>query len=278
MCDMGTGNGAEPESSGSLRTFGAVLHALREHHGLSRDDLGELVSFSKHTVASIELGRRMPDPDFVEAAEQTLGNTGALRKAAEHLAREPGLASWFRRWARMEKLAINLCTYECRMIPGLLQTEAYVRALAADQLPPLTDPEIEEMWSARTERQRLLHERLSTTSSFILEEHLFLRRTGGVDVTRKLIDHILVLSELRNVEIQVMPLAQGSHAGLQGPLQLLETPENKWFAYVEGQESGQLITQSRVVSVLQSRYARMRSQALTIRDSASLLQRMRGDL
>jgi hypothetical protein len=99
-----------------------------------------------------------------------------------------------------------------------------------------------------------------------------------VDVTRKLIDHILVLSELRNVEIQVMPLVQESHAGLQGPLQLLETPENKWFAYVEGQESGQLITQPKVVSVLQSRYARMRSQALTPEDSRSLLQRMRGDL
>ncbi|MFI2199855.1 helix-turn-helix domain-containing protein [Streptomyces sp. NPDC020192] len=278
MCCMGTGTGGEPESSGSLRTFGAVSQALREYHGLSREELGELVGYSKHTIASIELGRRMPDPDFIEPAEAALGNTGALRRAAEHLEREPGLASWFRRWARWEKLAINLCTYECRMIPGLLQTEAYVRALAADQLPPLSDPEIEEMWSARTERQRLLHERPNSAFNFILEEHLFLRRTGGVEVTRRLIDHILEIGELRNVELQVMPLVQESHAGLQGPIHLLETPENKWFAYLEGQESGQLITQPKVVSVLQARYARMRSQALTIRDSASLLQRMRGDL
>ncbi|MGW1724483.1 helix-turn-helix domain-containing protein [Streptomyces sp. NPDC002306] len=272
------GSAGEPESSDSLRTFGAVVQALREHAGYSREEFAELVRFSKHTVASVELGRRMPDPAFTERSEEVLGNTGALRRAAAHLARQPGLAAWFRQWARMEAVAITLYTYECRMIPGLLQTEAYVRALAAEQLPPLGDAQIEERWTARTERQRLLTERPNTTFSFILEEHLFLRRTGGRAVTRQLVDHVLGCAELRNVEIQVMPLVQESHAGLQGPIRLLETPENQWFAYNEGQESGQLITDRKVVSVLQARYARMRSQALTIQDSLSLLRRMRGDL
>ncbi|WP_309093501.1 helix-turn-helix transcriptional regulator, partial [Streptomyces sp.] len=58
---VGTGTGGEPESSDSLRTFGAVVQGLREHAGLSREEFGELVRFSKHTVASVELGRRMPD-------------------------------------------------------------------------------------------------------------------------------------------------------------------------------------------------------------------------
>jgi hypothetical protein len=164
------------------------------------------------------------------------------------------------------------------MLPGLLQTKTYAEALSAAQLPPLDDAEIEERWAARAERQKLLRERANTAFSFILEEHLFLRRTGGTGVTRGLIDHILQVSELRNVEIQVMPLVQESHSGLQGPICLLETPENRWYAYNEGQESGQLISDPKVVSVLQRRYARMRSQALTIQDSVSLLQRMRGDL
>lgn len=69
-------NATEPESSDSLRTFGAVVQALREHAGLSRGDFAPLVGYSKHTVASIELGRRMPDDDFVERAEAALGNTG----------------------------------------------------------------------------------------------------------------------------------------------------------------------------------------------------------
>ncbi|NEB02469.1 helix-turn-helix transcriptional regulator [Streptomyces sp. SID13726] len=261
-----------------MRTFGAVLQALREHAALSREEFGDRVRFSKHTVASVELGRRMPDLVFVERAEEVLGNTGVLRKAFPKLARQPGLAAWFRRWAQLEEIAITLYTYECRMIPGLLQTEAYAGALAADQLPPLADAQIEERWAARAERQQMLRDRPNTAFSFILEEHLLLRRTGGVEVTGGLIDHVLEISKLRNVEIQIMPLVQESHAGLQGPIRLLETPENKWFAYNEGQESGQLITDPKVVSVLQSRYARMRSQALSMKDSLSLLKQMQGDL
>ncbi|MFI8187678.1 Scr1 family TA system antitoxin-like transcriptional regulator [Streptomyces sp. NPDC085946] len=278
MVDGVTGTGGEPESSDSLRTFGAVVQGLREHAGLSREEFGELVRFSKHTVASVELGRRMPDPIFVERAEEALGVTGALRKAAGRLERQPGLAAWFRHWARLEALAITLCTYECRLVPGLLQTEAYARQLFVDELPPLDDEQIEAQWAARAERQRLLQERTNTAFSFILEEHLFQRRTGGTDATRELIDHVLEIAELRNVEIQVMPLVRESHAGLHGPLQLLETPENQWFAYIEGQQSGQLITDRKVVSVLQRRYARMRAQALSLDDSVSLLRRMRGDL
>lgn len=270
--------GGEPESSDSLRTFGAVVQALREHAGLSRDDFGERVGLSKHTVASIEQGRRMPDPGFGRRAEVVLGNTGALTKAERHLARQPGLAAWFRRWARLEATAITLYTYECRLIPGLLQTEAYARTLFTNQLPPLDDAQIEAQWVARAERQRLLRERPNTAFAFVLEEHLFQRRTGGVAVTRELIDHVLNIAELRNVELQIMPTVRETHAGLDGPMQLLETTENRWFAYCEGQRGGLLISDAKEVSVLQRRYARMRSQALTLTDSLSLLRRMRGDL
>jgi transcriptional regulator with XRE-family HTH domain len=266
------------ESSDSLRTFGAMVQGLREHAGLSREEFAELVHFSKHTVASVELGRRMPDAAFVDRAEEVFGNTGALRRAAAHLVRQPGLASWFRRWAQLEGAAITLCTYDCRMVPGLLQTEAYVHALAHAQLPPIDDAQIEERWAARVERQRLLRERPNTAFSFILEEHVFLRRTGGTEVTRGLIDHVLEVAELRNVEIQMMPLVQETHAGLQGPIRLLEDAENAWFAYNEGQESGQLITDRKVISVLKRRYASMRTQALTVPDSVGLLQRLRGEL
>ncbi|WP_405816324.1 helix-turn-helix domain-containing protein [Streptomyces sp. NBC_01390] len=270
--------GGEPESSDSMRTFGAVVQALREHQGMSRRALAQAVRYSEHTVASIELGRRMADPVFVERADPVLGNTGALLKAAEHLNRQPGLASWFRQWARLEAMAISLYTYECRMIPGLLQTEAYARQLFVDELPPLADDEIEANWIARAKRQSLLRERPNTAFGFLLEEHLFRRCTGGSDVTRGLIDHVLAITELRNVEVQVMPLVRASHAGLHGPMQLLETPEHKWYAYTEAPESGQLISDAKVISVLQQRYARMRAQALTLEDSVRLLERMRGEL
>ncbi|MGW3989131.1 helix-turn-helix domain-containing protein [Streptomyces sp. NPDC004830] len=270
--------GGEPDGADSLRTFGAALQALREHAGLSREEFAEAVRFSKHTVASVELGRRMPDVAFVERAEEATGNTGVLSKTLKRVARQPGLAAWFRQWARLEATAITLYTYECRLVPGLLQTEAYARTLFTNQLPPLDDEQIEAQWTARAERQRLLRERPNTAFGFILEEGVFLRRTGGTEVTRELVDHVLEIAALRNVELQIMPQVQETHAGLDGPMQLLETPENQWFAYCEGQRGGLLVSDAKEISVLQRRYARMRSQALTITDSVSLLHRMRGEL
>ncbi|MEV6761476.1 helix-turn-helix transcriptional regulator [Streptomyces sp. NPDC051105] len=275
------GDGVEPESSDSLRTFGAVLQALREHAGLSREEFAEQVRFSKHTVASVELGRRMPDESLVEASEGVLGNTGALRRAAGHLARQPGLAAWFRRWARMEATAINLYTYECRVVPGLLQTEQYTRAVSLSVPPIPNDQELDDRVAARIARQELLSTRRERPCafSFIIEQALLERRTGGDDVTRELLDHLLEMVERhRNVEVQIMPLQQPVHAGLDGPLQLLETPENQWFAYSEGQKNGRLIADPKEISVLHQRYGKLRSQALSLRDSRALLERMRGAL
>ncbi|MEV6528071.1 helix-turn-helix transcriptional regulator [Streptomyces sp. NPDC051639] len=275
------GTGGEPESSDSLRTFGAVVQALREHAGLSREEFGERVRFSKHTVASVELGRRMPDPTFVDRAEEVLGNTGALRKAAGHLARQPGLAAWFRRWARLEAVGISLYTYECRVVPGLLQTEAYARAVSLS-VPPIPDEEeLNERIVARLARHELLSTRRKPPCafSFIVEQSVLERRTGGTEVTRALLDHLLEVTDRHwNVELQIMQLQQPVHAGLDGPMQLLETPENQWFGYSEGQENGRLISDPKEISRLHQRYAKLRSQALTPEDSRGLLKRMRGDL
>ncbi|MFD7163948.1 helix-turn-helix domain-containing protein [Streptomyces violascens] len=266
----------EPDCSDSLRTFGAVVQALREHAGLSREDLAALVGYSKHTVASVELGRRMAYPDFIEGTEAATGNTGALKRAARYLSRQPGLASWFRKWALLEREAISLYTYESRLVPGLLQTEAYARVLFSERLPPLTDEQLESQISARLERQRLLTERASTSYSFIVEEHVFLRQTGGADTTRELIDHVLECIALRNVQFQVMPMARGGHAGMDGPIRLLETPANKWFGYLEGQRGGLLVADPKEISTLHMRYAKLRTQALTPEDSVRLLEQLRG--
>ncbi|MFD0317816.1 helix-turn-helix domain-containing protein [Streptomyces flavalbus] len=272
-------NGGEPDPSNSLRTFGAVVQALREHAGLSRVEFGQRVRFSKHTVESVELGRRMPDDDFVERAEEATGNTGALRKAARHMARgEVGLATWFREWARRERTAASLCTYECRLVPGLLQSEGYARAVFDNSIPLLTEDQVEAQVAARMERQKALYERHDVPFSFIVEEHVFRRRLGGVQVMRGLFDHVLDLSTLRNVALQVMPLDSEFHGCLDGPMRLLETPERKRLAYSEGQQNGRLISAPKEVSLLYQRYDRLRSQALNPKESWGLLERLRGEL
>ncbi|MFJ3299265.1 Scr1 family TA system antitoxin-like transcriptional regulator [Streptomyces bacillaris] len=271
--------GREPDPSDSLRTFGAVVQALREHSGLSRAEFAEIVRFSKHTVESVELGRRMPDEAFVERGEGALGNTGALRRSAPFLTRaEAGLAVWFRRWARLEKVAVSLYTYECRLVPGLLQSEAYARAVFEGTIPLLTDRKLDVQLAARQKRQRMLRERPTVPFRFIVEEHVFRRRFGDTEEMRELLDHVLEASAPRNVTLQVIPLDAGLHACLDGPVRLLETPDGRRLGYSEGQQNGRLISDPKEVSLLHQRYDTLRSQALNPKESRGLLERLRGEL
>jgi transcriptional regulator with XRE-family HTH domain len=246
--------------------------------GLSREEFGALVHMSKHSVASIELGRRLPDQRFVELAEVALGNTGALRKAFAQVARQPGFAVWFRKWADLERQAVSLDTYECRLVPGLLQPELYVRAVYENALPPPTDGEVDEKVVRRVERQQLLRDQPNTAFSFIVEESILRRGLGGPEVTRGVLDRMLECADLRNVDLQIMPTGCRQHASLAGPMRLLETQEERRFAYLEGHMSGLLITEPKDVIMLCQRYARLRSQALTPGDSVTLLEQLRGAL
>ncbi|MFG2121178.1 helix-turn-helix domain-containing protein [Streptomyces sp. NPDC048710] len=268
----------EPEPSDSLKAFGAAHKAFRRRAGYTQEQYAPLVRYQPGTVASIEQGRRFPPRVFVERAEEVLDAFGVLQGVYKHATREKGLASWFRQWAELEEQAISLYTFENRLVPGLLQTEAYARTLFRDRVPMLSDSEIEAQVTARLERQSLLRERPNTAFSFITEEHLILRQTGGAEVMREQIGHILEVAAARNVEFQVMPMSRGNHAGTDGPIQLLETPDNEWFAYCEGQENSQFITDAKKISVLHMRCAKLRSQALTPEDTRSLLEQMRGAL
>lgn len=269
---------SEPEVSDGLKSFGAVLKALREEAGLTQEEFAPLVGYSVHAVAKLEQGKRFPSVKFIERAGAVLGAPRVLKAAARHLTRRQGLASWFVQWAGIEEEAISLYAYECRAIPGLLQPEAYIRAIFERRLPPVTEERLERETAARLERQQLLMQKPNTAFSFVIEQALLERRVGGAGVTRALIGHLLEVGKLRNVEIQLMPLRQEDHVGVDGQMYLAETPDNQWIGYTEGQRSSTLITASKDVSVLLQRYGKLRAQALDCRATVSLLEHMRGAL
>ncbi|TXS27741.1 helix-turn-helix domain-containing protein [Streptomyces sp. gb1(2016)] len=278
----GAGDAAnnEPELSDSLKTFGAVLKALRDEAHLTQEQFAPLVQYSAAYIAKIEQGKRFPPRDLLERSEEVLGTTAArvLAAAARSLTRKVGLASWFRQWAGIEEEAITLCAYECRAIPGLLQPEAYIRAIFERRLPPLSEEQIEHQVTARLERQQLLTDRPNTAFSFIIEQALLERHMGGPDVLRQLLEYLLEQSMRRNVEIQVMPLRQYDHAGIDGLMYLAETRQHEWVGYSEGQQSSILITSPNDVSAMLQRYGKLRSQALGREATVSLLEQMRGEL
>ncbi|MFJ6561215.1 helix-turn-helix domain-containing protein [Streptomyces sp. NPDC091412] len=125
------GSGSALDSSGSMKAFGAALKVFRERALLTQEQLAERLNYSHAAVASVEQGRRMPTAHFIERAEEALESFGVLRAVARHVGRQRGLAVWFREWAQLEETAVSLCTYECRVVPGLLQTELLQRMRGA---------------------------------------------------------------------------------------------------------------------------------------------------
>lgn len=89
---------------------------------------------------------------------------------------------------------------------------------------------------------------------------------------------LLDCGSMRNVSLQVMPTRRETHSGLDGPMVLLETPERRSLAYVEGQSGSFLISDRDEVSVLTQRYGIIRAQALSPEESASLIERLAGEL
>ncbi|MFZ3494072.1 helix-turn-helix domain-containing protein [Streptomyces sp. 5.8] len=278
--DNGGGANGEPELSDSLKTFGAVLKALRDEAGLTQEEFAPRVRYSAHYIAKIEQGKRFPPGDLAQQAEEPLGVAAArvLGAAARSLTRKAGLASRFHQWAGIEEEAVSLYAYECRVIPGLLQPEPYIRAVFDRRLPPLAENQLELQVVARLARQQLLVERPNTAFCFMIEQALLERRLGGTEVTRDLLDCLLDHGRRRNVEILVMPLRQEDHSGYDGSMYLAETASHQWLGYVEGHSSSTVISDTKAVSSMLQRYGKMRSQALSRQATASLLEQMRGAL
>jgi transcriptional regulator with XRE-family HTH domain len=270
--------GKEPEVTDGLRSFGAVVRGFRRRAGLSQCTLGERIGYSEPQVSAVERGRRFPRREFAERTDEELEAEGIILDAYKPLQQRKGLAPRFQGWSEVEDEARTLYAYECRVIPGLLQPESYVRAVFESNLPPLTEEQIDAQTAARLERHRLLRDRPNTEFGFIIEQAVLERRMGGTEVTRELIDHLLEAARLRNVELLIMPLRQERHCGSAGPMYLAETPENERLGYVEGHECSMLISDRNDVGILYQRYGKMRSQALSQEDSIGLLERMRGEL
>ncbi|MFF3912868.1 helix-turn-helix domain-containing protein [Streptomyces sp. NPDC001852] len=276
----GNGTSGEAELSDSLKTFGAVLKVLREDAGLTQEEFASRVRYSAPYVAKIEQGKRFPPTDLPGRAEEVLGPVAfkVLTAAAKSLARKAVLASWFRQWAGIEEEAISLYAYECRAVPGLLQPEAYIRAIFDRRLPPASEEQIEREVVSRLDRQQLISANQNTAFSFVIEQSILERRMGGAEVARQVIDHLLDVGTRRNIEIQIMPTVQEDHCGIDGQMYLAETSAHQWIGYTEGQRSSSLISAPRDVSVLLQRYGKLRSQALDCRATVKLLEQMRGAL
>ncbi|MFE9723820.1 DUF5753 domain-containing protein [Streptomyces sp. NPDC005794] len=244
--------------------------------GLDRVEFGRRVGYAAQSVASFEQGRWIPQPVFVDKADEVTGAGGLLVALKEELARSQ-YPAFFRDAARLGTRAVALCVYGLYAVPGLLQTPEYARAGFQQERPLLDDDFIEQGVSARLARQEIYDRRPAPLLSFIVDEAVLRRPIGGRSTLYGQLERMLHLGEKRNVEVQVMPLDREDHAAIGGPFTLIGTAQGQRIAYAEVQGDSRLYTGRAAVRELEARYGIIRSQALTPRESSEFIEKLLGE-
>ncbi|WPO70711.1 helix-turn-helix transcriptional regulator [Streptomyces sp. KN37] len=264
-------------NASAMRMVGALLAIHREAAGYTQKSLAERFVIGEEQIASIEQGRRPLKMDLAVQLDALLGTNRTLETAVDHMPEVDLIPRWAEEYLDREREAIAISVYESLAVPGQLQTEAYARAVFRSRVPVYDEDEIEQHVATRMERQAILHRKVPPTTSFVIWEAALRDRLGGTSVYVEQLRALRTYSELPGLALQILPLGRTTHAGLNGPFVLLETPEHQRLAYTETQRGSQLIADPDEVAILTQKYAMLRTQALNSEDTRDLLDRLLGE-
>ncbi|MEL3945532.1 helix-turn-helix domain-containing protein [Streptomyces sp. LNU-CPARS28] len=263
----------DEEAAAVLKAVGRQIKAWREAAGMRRSELGAAIGYGEEMVSSVERGRRIPKPEFLDNADEALGADGKI-SAMKRDVEEARYPKNVRDLAKLEAAAVELGEYTSLHIQGLLQTPEYAEALYAMRRPAYSEEEVEQLVAARMARKAIFDRVPRPEVTFVQEEATLRRPIGGRMVLRKQLEHLLEMGRLRHVSIQVMPLDQEDHAAMMGSFQLLKLRDGKTLGHVEAQLHDRVISDPRDVQILEMRYGMIRAQALSPRHSLAFIEKV----
>ncbi|AWZ08418.1 MULTISPECIES: helix-turn-helix transcriptional regulator [unclassified Streptomyces] len=266
----------EDEAGAVIATVGRQLQMWREAAGLDRAQFGKRLGYGPNLIYKIERGARIPRPEYLDKADEILGAGGKIAAMKDDVekARYPKKV---RALAKLESDAVELGAYGNHNLHGLLQTEEHARALYEVRRPAFSPDVVDRYVAGRMARQKMFHRQPSPALTFVLEQVTLERPIGGRAVLRRQLEHLLDIGQLRNVEIQVMPMDCDDHAGMGGQIDVLKLKDGSTIGYVEAQLMSRLITDAKDIQILELRYGIIRSQALSPRQSRAFIEKMLGD-
>ncbi|WP_394616489.1 helix-turn-helix domain-containing protein [Lentzea sp. JNUCC 0626] len=270
-------------SSPTLRKRRLVseLRRLREVAELTIEEVGERLECSASKISRIETGRVGVSPRDVRDMLTAYGADAAALEELVQLAREARRKAWWDefgdivpgRYVGYEADADSIRSYQGLMIPGLLQCEAYTRALISQGLPNASAAEIERRVRLRKARQALLREDDPLRLHAVIDEAALRRLVGGRGVMRGQLARLLEIGALQNVTMQVVPFDAGGHAAMDGPFVILSFPErlDPDVVYIESTRSGVYLEQQSDVLSYAEMFERLVSASLPQRESFALI-------
>lgn len=250
--------------------YGDWLKQQRESAGLTQQELADMAFMTRSHIAHIEAGRRIPSKEDARRLDTAL-NTGDVLSSFLP-AQDVAVADYFEAARQLEQQAVMIREFALSFVPGILQTEAYARAVLSTAFPPVGEEECDRLVVTRLERARILDDPVRPVVWALLDEAVLRRVVGGPGVMAEQLMHVVRLAEKGRVRVHVVPFSLGSHPLMENMLSLMWFDDQPPVAYSEGLRMGKLHDSPPVVQELQSRYDLAMSDALPLRESLALLR------
>jgi DNA-binding XRE family transcriptional regulator len=250
--------------------FGELLRHYREEAFLSQDALAKQIPCDRSLVARVEAGTRVPQASFVKKCDEVLCTGGMLMRMwgrvdwyqqVEH-------PDWFQRWVGMEAKAVSMYQYQTMVVPGLLQTPGYARALLSRRA---SGELLENRVRARLGRQPRYLAEGGPMFVAVLDESCLRQAIGSPAVMRDQCAHLLSLGQLPNVRVQMAPAGRFDLTRPTRPVSLVTMPDGERWIYTESLSHGYFNNDPEVYAEQSRIYDVLRADTLSARESAALI-------
>ena len=234
------------------QVFGGMVRYYRERAGISRAELARRISKSESLLQAIELGQRAATEQVTGDLEAALHAEGALARLRDEIGDGLGYQaypSWFQEWTFLEREAKRLRGFEPQLVPGLLETEGYARAVFGTRFG-VTAEWIDEQVAARLKRQEILNRDQPPRFWVIVDEAVLRRPVGGTYVMREQLRHLAEMARRPYVSLQVIPTTV-IHRGLwAGGFALADFEDAPTVGYQDTASWGQVVDRAEDVAEL----------------------------
>ncbi|CAL9471574.1 helix-turn-helix domain-containing protein [Streptomyces sp. enrichment culture] len=270
----------EIDGSASVPSFyGKELRFQRERAGLTLEQLVEGSFYGATYLSEIERGQRSIPVDLARHVDRALKTDGYFERCCEDVRRaKRGLyAPYFARIVEAEKRANVIEEWANALIPGLLQTEAYARAVFSSMHTTDTPEEVEAKTRSRLERARVFEDSKRPEYWVILHESLVSHPPLKGEEMADQLDHIAALARRRRIIPQVLPWNAATQPMMGVSLMFLEFDDEPPVVYTEGPSHGQILDDPALVKTYSKAYDRLRAAALPPEASLAMMERAAED-
>ncbi|MFD5798306.1 helix-turn-helix domain-containing protein [Streptomyces diastatochromogenes] len=261
------------------RRLGQELRRLRELKGMTAEEVAERLLVSQSKISRLENGRRsISQRDVRDLCGVYEVEDQRIVDSLMEMARDSRQQGWWHTFGDipysvyigLETDAESLRVYEPQLVTGLLQTRAYAEALVQGALPETSTAEIEKRVQVRMRRQeRITAEANPLRLWVVLDEAALKRVVGSKLVMREQLEHLIEMSQLPHVTVQVLPFEVGAHPGLNGQYAILEFTDaaDSSVVYLEGVTSDLYLEKAQDVQKYAVMYEHLRAQSLNVEQS-----------